>query len=90
MLSEPFPSFLPSRLLQRPYVGAAGRGPEEVTKAQQAAAEAELQRPGPTVFSRILEGSLPAHVLYEDDQVLLLLLPLPGVGGIPLRSAPGF
>lgn len=42
------------------------RGPdeEEVERAQRAA-----EQPGPTVFSRILDGSIPAHVLYEDDQV---------------------
>ncbi|KAK9408693.1 histidine triad nucleotide-binding protein 2 mitochondrial [Crotalus adamanteus] len=42
------------------------RGPgEEVERAQCAA-----EQPGPTVFSRILDGSIPAHVLYEDDQCM--------------------
>ncbi|KAM6469784.1 adenosine 5'-monophosphoramidase HINT2 isoform 2-T2 [Liasis olivaceus] len=44
----------------------AARGPgEEAERAQRSAEE-----PGPTVFSRILDGSLPAHVLYEDDQCI--------------------
>ncbi|KAL7989149.1 hypothetical protein Chor_008068 [Crotalus horridus] len=41
------------------------RGPDEEVDRAQCAAE----QPGPTVFSRILDGSIPAHVLYEDDQV---------------------
>ncbi|XP_060540387.1 adenosine 5'-monophosphoramidase HINT2 isoform X1 [Pantherophis guttatus] len=46
--------------------GLTGRGPgEEVERAQRAA-----EQPGLTVFSRILDGSIPAHVLYEDDQCL--------------------
>ncbi|XP_026576575.1 histidine triad nucleotide-binding protein 2, mitochondrial [Pseudonaja textilis] len=46
--------------------GLAARGPgEEVERAQRAAEQA-----GPTVFSRILDGSLPAHLLYEDDQCI--------------------
>ncbi|XP_070587422.1 adenosine 5'-monophosphoramidase HINT2-like [Erythrolamprus reginae] len=45
----------------------AARGPgEEVGRAQQAAE----QPGGPTVFSRILDGSIPAHVLYQDDQCM--------------------
>lgn len=46
--------------------GAAGvNGGNEVAKAQQAS-------PGgtaPTIFSRILDRSLPADILYEDQQV---------------------
>lgn len=37
----------------------------EVDKAQQAA-----QKPGPTVFSKILDGSIPADVLYQDDKCM--------------------
>ncbi|KAJ6662994.1 hypothetical protein lerEdw1_010815 [Lerista edwardsae] len=49
---------------QRAFV-AAPRGPDgEVEKAQQAAAE----KPGPSIFSRILDGSVPADILYKDDQ----------------------
>ncbi|XP_047381071.1 adenosine 5'-monophosphoramidase HINT2 isoform X1 [Sciurus carolinensis] len=48
--------------------GAAGvTDGSEVTKAQQAA-------PGgaaPTIFSRILDRSLPADILYEDQQCLV-------------------
>uniref|UniRef100_A0ABM5FUY4 Adenosine 5'-monophosphoramidase HINT2 n=1 Tax=Pogona vitticeps TaxID=103695 RepID=A0ABM5FUY4_9SAUR len=41
-----------------------GEGPEgEVDRARRAA-----ETPAPTVFSRILDGSLPAKILYEDDQ----------------------
>ncbi|KAM3849000.1 adenosine 5'-monophosphoramidase HINT2 isoform 2-T2 [Vipera latastei] len=62
-------------LLARPWGrpgqrGSVARGPdEEVERAQRAA-----EQPGPTVFSRILDGSIPAHVLYEDDQLLGHLL----------------
>ncbi|XP_013924347.1 PREDICTED: histidine triad nucleotide-binding protein 2, mitochondrial, partial [Thamnophis sirtalis] len=44
---------------------SAGGPSEEAERAQRAA-----EQPGPTVFSRILDGSIPAHVLYEDDQCL--------------------
>lgn len=37
----------------------------EVAKAQQAARGG----PAPTIFSRILDRSLPADILYEDQQV---------------------
>ncbi|XP_060119510.1 adenosine 5'-monophosphoramidase HINT2 [Heteronotia binoei] len=40
-------------------------GGGEVEEAQRAE-----ERPGPTVFSRILDGSLPADVLYQDDQCM--------------------
>ncbi|KAL8204147.1 UNVERIFIED_CONTAM: hypothetical protein K2H54_068353 [Gekko kuhli] len=45
----------------------ASRGPPdgEVAEAQRVE-----ERPGPTVFSRILDGSLPADVLYQDDQCM--------------------
>ncbi|XP_030149629.1 histidine triad nucleotide-binding protein 2, mitochondrial isoform X1 [Lynx canadensis] len=48
--------------------GAAGvTDGNEVSKAQQAAP----QGAAPTVFSRILDGSLPADILYEDQQCLV-------------------
>ncbi|XP_044300003.1 histidine triad nucleotide-binding protein 2, mitochondrial [Varanus komodoensis] len=58
---------LRARGWQRPGQRAlvAPRGPEEeVEKAQRAAREAGA----PTVFSRILDGSLPADILYQDDK----------------------
>lgn len=39
----------------------------EVTKAQQAAPRGAA----PTIFSRILDRSLPADILYEDQQCLV-------------------
>ncbi|XP_066471797.1 adenosine 5'-monophosphoramidase HINT2 [Tiliqua scincoides] len=43
---------------------AAAQGPDgEVARARRAAAE-----PGPSIFSRILDGSIPADFLYQDDQ----------------------
>ncbi|XP_039224991.1 histidine triad nucleotide-binding protein 2, mitochondrial [Crotalus tigris] len=42
------------------------RGPDEEVERAQCAAE----QPGPTVFSRILDGSIAAHLLYEDDQCM--------------------
>uniref|UniRef100_F7D5N4 Histidine triad nucleotide binding protein 2 n=1 Tax=Equus caballus TaxID=9796 RepID=F7D5N4_HORSE len=54
--------------------GAAGvTDGNEVAKAQQAA-------PGgaaPTIFSRILDGSLPADILYEDQQAPVHFLVIP-------------
>lgn len=40
---------------------------DEVAKAQQAAPG----RAAPTIFSRILDRSLPADILYEDQQCLV-------------------
>ncbi|XP_008266687.1 adenosine 5'-monophosphoramidase HINT2 isoform X3 [Oryctolagus cuniculus] len=51
--------------------GAAGMTDgDEVAKAQQAAPG----RAAPTIFSRILDRSLPADILYEDQQLLGHLL----------------
>ncbi|XP_043422293.1 histidine triad nucleotide-binding protein 2, mitochondrial isoform X3 [Prionailurus bengalensis] len=51
--------------------GAAGvTDGNEVSKAQQAAP----QGAAPTIFSRILDRSLPADILYEDQQLLGHLL----------------
>ncbi|XP_043422290.1 histidine triad nucleotide-binding protein 2, mitochondrial isoform X1 [Prionailurus bengalensis] len=48
--------------------GAAGvTDGNEVSKAQQAAP----QGAAPTIFSRILDRSLPADILYEDQQCLV-------------------
>lgn len=44
----------------------------EVAKAQKAAPGA-----APTIFSRILDRSLPADILYEDQQVGVPLGPNP-------------
>lgn len=61
-------------LWQRAFV-AAPRGPDgEVDKAQQAAAETL----GPSIFSRILDGSVPADILYKDDQVTCSVASLMG------------
>ncbi|XP_075700642.1 adenosine 5'-monophosphoramidase HINT2 isoform X3 [Rhinoderma darwinii] len=51
----------PRTLQQRPYCAS-----DEVQRAQGAAA----QGASPTIFSRILDRSLPADIIYEDDQCL--------------------
>ncbi|XP_069601549.1 adenosine 5'-monophosphoramidase HINT2 isoform X1 [Ranitomeya imitator] len=54
---------------QRSYSGS-----DEVQKAQRAAAQeaqrAAAQTASPTIFSRILDRTLPADIIYEDDQCL--------------------
>ncbi|XP_053154748.1 adenosine 5'-monophosphoramidase HINT2 [Hemicordylus capensis] len=48
---------------------AAARAPGgEVGEAAAAAAAAGEEPGGPTVFSRIAEGALPADILYQDEQ----------------------
>ncbi|XP_053264932.1 adenosine 5'-monophosphoramidase HINT2 [Podarcis raffonei] len=51
--------------LQQPRAFVATQGPPggEVEKAQRAA-----EGSGPTVFSKILDGSIPADIIYKDDQ----------------------
>ncbi|XP_062984418.1 adenosine 5'-monophosphoramidase HINT2 [Elgaria multicarinata webbii] len=46
----------------RAFVGPQ-RPEGEVDKAQRAA-----QEPSPTVFSKILDGSIPADIIYQDDK----------------------
>ncbi|XP_047556954.1 adenosine 5'-monophosphoramidase HINT2 isoform X1 [Lutra lutra] len=54
--------------VRRKVRGAAGvTDGNEVAKAQQTAPK----RAAPTVFSRILDRSLPADILYEDQQCLV-------------------
>ncbi|OXB53598.1 hypothetical protein ASZ78_012231 [Callipepla squamata] len=47
---------------------AAGGQDGEVGKAQRAAAEVSTE---PTIFSRIIDRSVPATILYEDDECLV-------------------
>ncbi|XP_060588460.1 uncharacterized HIT-like protein Synpcc7942_1390 isoform X2 [Ruditapes philippinarum] len=55
---------LTSRLvLSQSYCDAAGS--DEVSKAKQAKKTAE-----PTIFSKIIDKSIPADIIYEDDQCL--------------------
>ncbi|KAM4689875.1 putative HIT-like protein isoform 1-T2 [Rhinophrynus dorsalis] len=43
----------------------------EVQRAQRAAAErSETLNPSPTIFSRIIQKTLPAEIIYEDDKCL--------------------
>lgn len=41
---------------------------DEVAKAQQAAASAPPEANVPTIFDKLLNGTIPATVVYEDDQ----------------------
>ncbi|XP_075437400.1 putative HIT-like protein Synpcc7942_1390 isoform X4 [Ascaphus truei] len=52
--------------------GSAGdRGcSAEVQSAQRAAAERRDAAVSPTIFSRIIAGTLPADIIYEDDKCL--------------------
>ncbi|NXS62601.1 HINT2 protein, partial [Brachypteracias leptosomus] len=50
-------------------VSAAGGQDREVGKAQRATAEAEGGQP--TIFSKIIDRSVPATILYEDDKCLV-------------------
>ncbi|XP_061468615.1 adenosine 5'-monophosphoramidase HINT2 isoform X2 [Rhineura floridana] len=72
---------------QRAFVGP--RGPDgEVQKAQQAAEE-----PGPTIFGKILDGSIPADIIYKDEQhpygAAALFSSLSSVRGFPRRGPAG-
>ncbi|CAI9624473.1 unnamed protein product [Staurois parvus] len=49
---------------QRPYCASDGIGSDEVQRAQKA------QRNSATIFSRIIDRSIPADIIYEDDQCL--------------------
>lgn len=60
------PQLSPSVLTHLQVRGAASvNDGNEVAKAQQAAPRGTA----PTIFSKILDRSLPADVLYEDQQV---------------------
>ncbi|XP_054842582.1 adenosine 5'-monophosphoramidase HINT2 [Eublepharis macularius] len=60
-----YPPPSPARLLQGARL-ATGGSDGEVEKARRAA---EAQ-PGQTVFSKILDGSIAAEVLYQDDKCM--------------------
>ncbi|KAM5193168.1 putative HIT-like protein isoform 2-T2 [Mantella aurantiaca] len=47
---------------QRPYCASDGIGSDEVQKAQKA------QSTSATIFSRIIDRSIPADIIYEDEQ----------------------
>ncbi|XP_075437397.1 putative HIT-like protein Synpcc7942_1390 isoform X1 [Ascaphus truei] len=57
---------------KRTRSGSAGdRGcSAEVQSAQRAAAERRDAAVSPTIFSRIIAGTLPADIIYEDDKCL--------------------
>ena len=42
-------------------------GFDEVSKAQKAAISGE-----PTIFSKIIDKSIPADILYQDDEVIFV------------------
>ncbi|NXV36742.1 HINT2 protein, partial [Rissa tridactyla] len=50
---------------------AAGGQDGEVGKAQRAAAAGEDAWGQPTIFSKIIDRSVPATILYEDDKCLV-------------------
>ncbi|XP_073480162.1 uncharacterized HIT-like protein Synpcc7942_1390 isoform X1 [Aquarana catesbeiana] len=49
---------------QRPYCASHGVGSDEVQRAQKA------QSNSVTIFSRIIDRSIPADIIYEDEQCL--------------------
>ncbi|XP_063770271.1 adenosine 5'-monophosphoramidase HINT2 [Pseudophryne corroboree] len=51
---------------QRPYCASDGIHSDEVERARQAA----TLRKSPTIFSKIIDRSLPADIIYEDDKCL--------------------
>ncbi|XP_064032749.1 adenosine 5'-monophosphoramidase HINT2 [Pogoniulus pusillus] len=51
------------------YAAAAGGHDGEVDKARRAAAEEASGQP--TIFSKIIDRSVPATILYEDDKCLV-------------------
>ncbi|NXX45380.1 HINT2 protein, partial [Tricholaema leucomelas] len=51
------------------YAAAAGGHDGEVDKARRAAAEETSGQP--TIFSKIIDRSVPATILYEDDKCLV-------------------
>ncbi|NWW28288.1 HINT2 protein, partial [Falcunculus frontatus] len=50
-------------------VSVPGKQDGEVDKAQQAAAASEKAGGQPTIFSKIIDRTIPATILYEDDKV---------------------
>ncbi|PIO26604.1 hypothetical protein AB205_0032550, partial [Aquarana catesbeiana] len=48
----------------RPYCASHGVGSDEVQRAQKA------QSNSVTIFSRIIDRSIPADIIYEDEQCL--------------------
>ncbi|XP_071437268.1 adenosine 5'-monophosphoramidase HINT2 [Pithys albifrons albifrons] len=52
-------------------MSAPGRRDGEVSKAQRAAAASEEVSGQPTIFSKIIDRTIPATILYEDDKCLV-------------------
>ena len=56
-----------------PYIiqqfSTAGGSGDEIEKAQKAQKTSE-----PTIFSKIIDKTIPADIIYEDDQVETILL----------------
>ncbi|KAM4878821.1 adenosine 5'-monophosphoramidase HINT2 isoform 3-T3 [Sylvia borin] len=51
-------------------MSAPGGQDGEVGKAQKAAAASEKAGGQPTIFSKIIDRTIPATILYEDDKLL--------------------
>lgn len=52
----------------------------EVGKAQQAAAASKKAGGQPTIFSKIIDRTIPATILYEDDKVAGRVGPMSPLG----------
>ncbi|OCT56915.1 histidine triad nucleotide binding protein 2 S homeolog isoform X1 [Xenopus laevis] len=56
---------------QKRLSSSGGRGSnEEVQKAQREAARNRVSPTSPTIFSRIIDKTLPADIIYEDEKCL--------------------
>ena len=51
---------------------AKGLCTDEIERAKQAADMAKKTLGEPTIFSKIIDKSIPAEILYEDDQVIFI------------------
>ncbi|XP_066265619.1 adenosine 5'-monophosphoramidase HINT1-like [Branchiostoma lanceolatum] len=64
-------SFAPRIVLTNQVCTSGSHGCDEVSKAQAAAeARQKYGNPEPTIFSKILDGSIPADIIHEDDKCI--------------------
>jgi len=43
---------------------------DEVEKASEAASRRRHSKTPPTIFERIIDGEIPADIIYKDDKVM--------------------
>ncbi|XP_019620903.1 PREDICTED: histidine triad nucleotide-binding protein 1-like [Branchiostoma belcheri] len=64
-------SFAPRVVLANQVCTSGTHDCDEVSKAQAAAeARQKYGNPEPTIFSKILDGSIPADIIHEDDKCI--------------------